>query len=141
MFRISWLIAVAMFVWLSPAHAESDAARPEGEGAPAASVQYYELDAFTVTLYRDDAPVGALTARLVLQLHSDDARTVIASSKQKLRDAMLRELLRAADREARNGPKIDLDLVKRRMKKVAQRTLGQGVIDDVLVQALLRRGA
>lgn len=140
--RIARLSAVAMLLSFGAAHAETAGEEGAGEGPPGvAEVQYLEMDAFTVTLFRNDAPVGALTTRLVLQLHSVEARNIVVSSQDKLRDAMLRELLRVADREGRNGPKIDLDLVKRRMMKVTQRTLGPDVVDDVLVQALLRRGA
>lgn len=141
MFR--WIAALTVVLLLAPgpAFAEGEDAAPQGEAAANGAAQYFELDPFTVTLFRNNAPAGMLTARLVLQLNSAAARDTVNANRVKLRDAMLRELHRVAEREENNGPAVDLDRVKNRMLRVAQRTLGPDIVDDVLVQALLRRGA
>ena len=106
----------------------------EGKGS------YVKFDGLTVTIFRNDLPAGQLSTRLVVEVGSAEARNTVSASRVKLRDAFLRELHRIVEREARNGPKVDLDLIKVRMRKVAQRQLGSEVVSDVLVQALLRRG-
>jgi flagellar basal body-associated protein FliL len=112
-----------------------------GEGGAVSSVQYLELDAMTVTLYSNDLPAGMLTTRIVLQLHSGDERALVHASKLKLRDVILRELYRLTEAESRSGPRVDLDLVKTGVLRAVQKQLGPDIVEDVLVQALLRRGA
>ena len=135
------LLAAVVFSGAVASSALASGNEPTAGGAGQADAQYVELDALTVTIFRDDAPVGQLTTRLVLQLHPAAARSTVVAAKVKLRDAMLRELFRLVEREARNGPTVDLDLVKARMVKVARSQLGPDIVADVLVQALLRRGA
>lgn len=109
-------------------------------GKETAGTRYLDFDAMTVTLFRNDQPVGVLTTQLVLQVPTEKARAVVKEAEVKLRDVMLRELFRMAEREAHNGPKVDIDLVKARMLKVTRRLIGTDTVDDILVQALLRRG-
>lgn len=104
-------------------------------------VRYFEFDSMTVTIYRNDTPAGQLTTRLTIQVVSSEAYAAVRASHLKLRDAMLRELLRIVEREAQNGPKVDIELVKKRMMKVTRRQFGEDMVADVLVQAFLRRGA
>ena len=144
--RVAFKLLIALLLlYAQPlaASAESDAHGGGGGAGEAAAdgAQFVELEAFNVTLYRNDAPAGVLTARLVLQLHADVDRTTIFAAGTKLRDALLRDLYMMAEREAGSGPKITLDSVKARMRKAALRTLGPDVVDDVLVLALLRHGA
>jgi hypothetical protein len=137
-------VAAALLFMVSmgavPAFA-SDVAPQGGEATPTdGGMRYVELDPLRVTIFRNDAPAGILTTRLVLQVTSDNVRGVVAAARLKLHDAMLREMHRLVERESRNGPKVDLDLVKARMRKIAERQLGADVVVDVFVQALLRRG-
>jgi hypothetical protein len=137
-------LAISLVLVSGGAFAESQPADDHaggGGGETASADRYIELDALTVTLFRGDAPAGALMVRVVVQIHQGADRAHLTGERLRLRDVMLRELHRLADREAQNGPKIDLDLVKRRLLKVSQRAMGPDMIDDVLVQALLRRGA
>jgi hypothetical protein len=139
-------VAVATIIVVSvPGAALAESAESNvhggGNGGAVSSDLYIELDALNVTLYRNNAPAGVLTARLVLQLHSGEARIAVSTGRAKLRNALLQELYFMAEREAHSGSRIDLDLVKVRMRRAARRALGPNVVEDVLVQALLRRGA
>ena len=75
--------------------------------------RYLELESMTVTIFRNDAPAGQLTTRLTVLVPSSEAYATVKDGRHKLRDAMFRELLRMVEREARNGPVVDLDLVKK----------------------------
>jgi hypothetical protein len=138
------VLAISLVLVPGGAFAESQPADDHaggGGGETASADRYIELDAMTVTLFRGDAPAGMLMVRVILQIHKGEDRAHLTGERLRLRDVILRELHRLADREAHNGPKIDLDLVKRRLLKVSQRAMGPNMVDDVLVQALLRRGA
>ena len=144
--KFARLVAVVLILGLFSGEVLASGAAPPDDGHAGAgqggdNVGYLELDALTVTIFRNDAPAGQLTTRLVLQMASVEASDVVRAAQVKLRDAMLRELHSMLEREARNGPKVDLDLVKARMLKVTRRQLGPDIVADVLVQALLRRGA
>jgi len=133
------LIFLTAGVAAAEEHPKAEAHGADGESTGAS--QYLELDAMTVTLYRDDLPAGMLTTRLVLQLESPDARAAVRAAERQLRDVLLRELYRLTEQESRNGPKVDLDRVKVYLLRAARKELGPDIVKDLLVQALLRRGA
>lgn len=135
------LTLLALAAGAASGEEQKEPAAHGGDGGAATAAQYLELDALTVTLYRNDLPAGMLTTRVVLQLHSADARALVHAAKLKLRDVMLHELYRLTEAESRGGPTVDLDLVKVHLLRTAQKQLGPDIVEDLLVQALLRRGA
>ena len=102
---------------------------------------YLELEPITATIFRDDQPAGVFTASLTLEIAEEGARTEIIESRRRLRDAMFRELHDMFEREEFTGRKVSVDAVKRRMLVVSARELGEGVVVDVVVTTLMRKGA
>ncbi len=102
---------------------------------------YVELDPITATIFRDDQPAGVFTAVLTLEIAEEGARSEIIESRRRLRDAMFRELHDMFEREEFTGRKVSVDAVKRRMLVVSAREFGEGVVVDVVVTTLMRKGA
>lgn len=102
---------------------------------------YYELPPITATIFRRDEAAGVFTAAVTLEIADEDQRTEIFRARERLRDAMFRELHAMFEREEYTGRKVSIDAVKQRMLAVSQRELGSDIVLDVFVNTLMREGA
>ena len=84
--------------------------------------------------------VGRITAELTLEVDGETGREAVRLAMPRLMDDYLAELHAMLDHEQANGPRVDLDLIKRRLMRASERELGAGLVKDVLIQTLVRRG-
>ena len=110
------------------------------EGSSDVEEHYYvRLDTITVTLFDKDSVVGLYTVVATLEIAEADQRSVVqrSRSRSRLRDVMIVELHSPVAR--RKGITIPLDVVKYRLRNVAQRVLGKDVVIDLFVENVLRK--
>ena len=129
------------FFFLGGGSKTPDGADDHGKAAEIEHRIYMQLDPITATIFRDQQPAGVFTAALTLEIANEDVRTDIFQARRRLRDAMFQELHAMFEREEHTGRKVNVDAVKRRMLLVANRELGEGMVVDVLVETLMRKGA
>ncbi|MGE0253880.1 MAG: hypothetical protein AB7N54_15720 [Alphaproteobacteria bacterium] len=84
--------------------------------------------------------VGRFTAELTLEVDGETGREAVRLAMTRLMDDYLAELHTMLDHEQANGPRVDIDLIKARLMRASERELGPGLVKDVLIQTLLRRG-
>lgn len=123
------------------ADAESKAPPAHGEEPIGDRAVYLKLDPITTTIFRKDDVAGSVAVALTLQITRESARTEIIGKRRQLRDAMLRELHAMFEREEYTGRKVDVDAIKRRMLVVSRRAVGDDIVVDVFVNAMMRKGA
>ncbi|MHA1564171.1 MAG: flagellar basal body-associated FliL family protein [Alphaproteobacteria bacterium] len=99
---------------------------------------YITIAPIIITVFRKNGAVGKLSAVFTLELVDEAAVAVAAVQHAKLRDALIRELHRLSEREARLGREYSVGQIKRRVKVIVAKQLGEKVVLDVLVQALTR---
>ena len=166
MVRLGSLLAlIGMAFWLhaAPAYASKDGApKPDtsdhsksgsGGGSPPAGGgdsthdgskglrvdgTYFMIAPIIITVFQKNGSVGRLSAVFTLELASEAAVAAAAPQHSKLRDALIRELHRLAEREVRNGREYTVGQIRRRAKVIVTKQLGEEAVLDVLVQALTR---
>lgn len=118
----------------------------EGEGAepiaaPLPRPDFVPLRPLTANVIdHQNRVVGRFTAELTLEVDGETGREAVRLAMPRLMDDYLAELHAMLDHEQANGPRVDLDLIKRRLMRASERELGAGMVKDVLIQTLVRRG-
>ncbi len=101
--------------------------------------QFYRMPPFNVPVIRDGRPAEQVSLAITVETKGVDKRNKIIEKRTELRSAFLRDLY--AVMSLRNGGRrpLNIDTVKIRLKRVADRVLGPGVVDDVLVEGAYTR--
>jgi len=136
------LFGIAIWLFAAPAYAaaDGDGESPAHDGSRGARVEgvYLTIAPLIVTVFRKDGGVGRISAVFTLEMASETLAAAAAVRHTKLRDALIQELQRLSAREERLGREFSIAQIKRRMKTVIVRRLGEDAVRDVLVQALNR---
>ena len=124
------LVATALSLGLSASSsAESDAD---------ANAVLLSLPQFSATLYEGDEPIGVLSTVVILEISGEEERASVLQNMPKLKDAFIRALNQLAVNEGRIGQEYGPREIKQAFQLVADHLLGQGVIDEVLVEGIVR---
>ena len=120
------------------AKAEEKAAVHDGSRGSRIDGVYVIIAPLIVTVFRKDGALGRISAVFTLEMASEKLAATAAVRHTKLRDALIRELQRLSAREERVGREFSIAQIKRRMKTVIIKQLGNDAVRDVLVVALIR---
>jgi hypothetical protein len=77
---------------------------------------------------------------VTLEVPTKEAEHLVHSRLLPLRDRFMRELQFQADMRREDERAIDLMRIKARFKVLANRLLGAGTVNDVLIESALHRG-
>jgi flagellar protein FliL len=143
--RISILLLVLIAI-LSLAPAAVRAA--EEKGGPENMAQdpnaggpiYVQIAPFVVPVIGENGPEEMVSLMITLEVATQEKSDYVRARLPKLNDAFMETLYGALDRGTikRNGL-INVTLMKDKLVKASNKVLGQGYIDDVLVQAMAER--
>lgn len=101
---------------------------------PTDDVFYVEMPPITVPFIRDGAFAQYVVLVVNLEVSSRDDMDLVQKNQPRLRDAFVSELHSLATTRSRNQRLINLARIKSRLLAGADRVLGVGVVDAVLVQ-------
>ena len=99
--------------------------------------RFIQLDPLSVPLIKDNEVIGNIQLAVSLEAESSEDARLISRAKPRLSDAFLRDLYQHVPRYLRREPQIDIAVIKKRLKVVADRVLGEGVVKEVLVQGVM----
>jgi len=131
-------IAVLRWLHIGPFGGEESAASAQPEKPAAAEVQAYfvALDTILVPLLRDDKVSGTIQIQIKLEVSGEPNRDAALRAKPRLASAFFQELYGYIPRMLRTSDRLDIFVMKKRLQMVADKTLGQGAIQDVLIQSV-----
>lgn len=112
----------------------AESASPGGGGDSV----FLRLPQFSATLFDGDKPSGILSTIVTLEISGDDERAAVLENLPKVNDAFVRALNQLAVNEGRIGQEYGPIEIKRAFQLVADHLLGQGVVDEVLVEGISR---
>lgn len=101
---------------------------------------FLTLDPVVIPIFQGDK----LTTNIQLTLQIEVARKDAAEMRKrmtKLKDALLRDLIGFVPRHLRDHKELDIDILGRRLMVIAERAVGKGLVDGVLIQGILDRPA
>lgn len=96
--------------------------------------EFFRMPPFTVPTIRKAGVVGQISLLVSIEVVGLDNKKKVMEKRHYLQSAFLRDLYGVASINNCSGQALQLDTVKRRLKMVADRMLGAGVIKTVLVE-------
>lgn len=102
---------------------------------------FVEIDNLTIPIIRNRRIEKHVLLRVTLEMVDGDARDDVRSSMPKLKDAFIKNLYDYYTYQAPGQQGINLEVIKKRLKRAADRAVGKGKIRSVLIQGALERGA
>jgi flagellar FliL protein len=146
--RVLFLICLLMgaLAWsASPAHAvgakKDESAKEEGErgkkGQP--ETNFIQLDPFVVPVIRNGQLQRHVTLSLTIEANNPASRTKVEAAMPRVRDAFARDLHALLAVVPYDGSGALLQSITQRLARVAERTVGGGLIKAVLLQGAVDR--
>lgn len=145
------LMALVLFfgLGLPAARAQDAAPKKEGEAADplgklpgwlgGKEAQFFRLPHFHIPVIRAGQVVGQVSMSVLLETNGNANRNTIIENRTKLHNAFLRDLHGLLSLDSGSGRAVNLETVKIRLQKVADRVVGPGIVKSILVDNLYTR--
>ncbi len=138
------LFAAVLVVSLA-AHAPSQAqeARPGNNGDARSKLpdwlggdrpEFFRMPPFSVPTIREAGVVGQISLIVTIEVVGVSNKNKIIEKRHHFQSNFLRDLYGIASINNGSGQALQLDTVKKRLKMVADRVLGTGLVKNVLVE-------
>lgn len=101
--------------------------------------EYFRLPPFNVSVIRDGRPYQEVSLSIALETKGVKNKNKIIKKRTELRSAFLRDLYAVLSLRVGTRRALDVDTVKIRLQRIADRILGPGVVDSVLVESAYTR--
>lgn len=107
------------------------------EGMPT-FIGYVPLDPMEVTIFRG-RQIEHLRMGIVLEVHGRDKVSEVEEARLILQSRMLSELTDYINLQLAEDGEWDLENIKNRVRRIAEKVVGQGYVDDVLIPEIVSR--
>lgn len=105
----------------------------EGFGEPPV---FIDVEALLIPVFQGDRVISTIQISVKLELKKDNQEEV-NRMLPKIHDALLRDLYTYIPRQLRRYKKLNLLKVKRHMITVTNRSIGEGLVDNILIQSIM----
>jgi hypothetical protein len=109
------------------------------EKAPVDGPVFVRLQPFTLPVFEGNTVTRQATVVVALELEQGKTEADVDRLRPKLVDAFLGELREIYEKRRHEPRVIDAGIIKPRLKEAADRILGPGIVDDVLIQQAFER--
>jgi hypothetical protein len=122
---------------LTPALAKESSEAKAGDAAESfASSRFVTLAPLAVSLFRDGRPLQPFVLSLRLEVVDVKAKILVKRMMPRLHDACLRHLQNYLWYRVKDPRRVDLVVLKRKLRAVSERVLGPGIVVAVLVRGV-----
>jgi flagellar basal body-associated protein FliL len=101
---------------------------------------YLTLEPVVIPIFQGDKLNTNIQLTIQIEVARKDAPE-LRKRMTKLKDALLRDMMGFVPRHLRNHKELDIDILGRRLMVIAERAVGKGLVDGVLIQGILGRPA
>lgn len=112
---------------------------PDGEKKTVVSKDqpvFYPLDPLVVPIFDEEKVVATIQIQVKLEVMGKENREKVSRLRPRIADALLRDLYGFLPRLIQSRNHVDVSILKRRMQMITDRTIGEGVVQNVLVQSI-----
>lgn len=96
---------------------------------------YVELDPLIFPIISHNGISQTVSILVKLEVGNEDAMSNVSLSKPRLTDAFISDMYGSLSRQASlHGGKVKATTLKRRLERVSKKLMGEGVIDQVVLQ-------
>jgi len=134
--------AVAAMKWLQVGpFAVAEGTTKEKPPEPVKESIFVDLDPLTLPLIQGDQIAGTIQIQVKLETIGTDNAIYLKRRLTKIKDAFVRDLHGFLPRMLKKEERINVVILKDRLKVIGQRLLGPGYIEDVLIQSVVETAA
>ena len=134
------LVVAALVALLGLRTVTEEAIEVATSGPDFVEPSFVNLGRMTFPIIRRNRVVSQFAVTITLEVVEDSQIVIVEDNDTRLRDAYRTELHRASVwRHAESGYALPLDLVKERLLAVSERVLGEDIVVEVLVSAVVER--
>lgn len=108
---------------------EAAAAKPEPS-------RFIDMDPLIVTVFPGNRSAVVYQIQIKLETLGDDNAIELQRRLPRVTDAFIRDLHAFAPRLLKEQGRLDVYILKQRLKLIADRTLQPGIVNDVLIQSV-----
>lgn len=126
------------YYFLKPKDANAETAAAETKkDKPEGPVAYVEMDPFVLSVVDKTQTHQFVSIAVALEVSDPQKVSEVEQKMPKLTDAYLTEMYGTfAQKALAEGGSIPLDVVRQKLKRITNDVMGEGVVDDVLMQML-----
>lgn len=126
---------------LGPFAPDNGEAAQTADAAPPEPPRFMDMDPLVIPLFAGDAVAGRIQIQIKLETTGAENEEYLTRIMPRLTDAFLRELYNYLPRLLSKQGSVDVFLIKKRLQRVADKTAGEGRIDNILIQSVTEAGA
>lgn len=109
--------------------------------APTEPPRFMDMNPLVIPLFAGDQVAGRIQIQIKLETRGAENEEFLTRIMPRLSDAFLRELYSYLPRLLQKQGNVDVFLIKRRLQRVAEKTVGEGRVDNILIQSVTEAGA
>lgn len=96
--------------------------------------EFFRMPPFSVPTIREAGVTGQISLIVSIEVVGISNKTKVIEKRHHLQSSFLRDIYGIASINNGSGQALQLDTVKKRLKMVADRVLGAGVVKNILVE-------
>lgn len=141
--------AGAYFFFMKPAqasvgeteeHKEAKADHGKKDDGHGAAISYVELDALILPIVDQKGVSQTVSMVVTIEVASPEAAAKVTELGPRLKDAYIQEMYGALNKhEALVDGVVQVSPIKERLTSISHKVMGEGVVQDVLLQAVQQR--
>ncbi len=98
---------------------------------------FIDMDPLAIPIFRGNKVAATIQILVKLETNSEDNAEIIKNRMPVITDAFVRDLHSFMPRLLKAKERVDVLIIKQRLKMVADKVAGKGLIQNVLVQSIL----
>lgn len=103
-------------------------------------MSYVEMDPLILPIVDADGVSQLVSLVIVLQVHDDEQKAVVESQMPRIKDAYIQDMYGVLNKHvAVKGGVIQVGIIKEKLNIANTKVLGDGVVEDVLLQVVQQR--
>lgn len=120
--------------------AAKEAKAEKGEHGSDTKFQFVELDPLILPIVDARGISQTVSMIVVLQVPDNESAAQVTQMAPRLKDAYIQDMYGVLNKHAAlQGGVVQVGMIKSRLNEISQRVMGEGVVDDVLLQVVQQR--
>jgi flagellar FliL protein len=131
-------VSVLKVLKMGPFAPAPDDASSEGgvHEAPPEPPRFVEVAQMYVPIFAGDSVATTIQIQIKLETPDEESEATLVRMMPRLNDAFLRYLYSSLPRLLSKDERLDVAVIKRRLQSVADKIVGPGLVENVLVQSV-----
>ena len=100
---------------------------------------FIDMDPLAIPIFQGNKVAATIQILVKLETNSEDNAEIIKNRMPVITDAFVRDLHSFMPRLLKAKERVDVLIIKQRLKMVADKVAGKGLIQNVLVQSILNQ--